>query len=255
MIPKVIHYCWFGRNPKPELIRKCISSWKKYCPDYIIKEWNEDNFDVNACAYIKEAYEHKKWAFVSDYARLYIIYHEGGIYLDTDIELIKPLDELLWYDAYFGYENKENVNTGLGFGAVKGEPVLEHILRDYHGYHFLKEDGKFDVTPCPVRNSAVLRNMGFQLNGETTVQNGIAFLSTEWLSPMDYDSGDIKITGNTISIHHYSGAWMSKEELIIIDIERRLKKIIGKKFAFWVRCRLYNVYNFARKLNLIHSDK
>lgn len=254
MIPKVIHYCWFGRNPKPELVQKCMASWKKHCPEYEIKEWNEDNFDVNACDYIKEAYENKKWAFVSDYARLYVIYHEGGIYLDTDIELIKSLDGLLKHKAYFGYENKKDVNTGVGFGAEKNNPVVEQILLDYHGCHFLKEDGKFDVTPCPVRNSDVLRKLGFELNGDTAEQEGIAFLSAEWLSPMDYESGITQITEKTVSIHHYSGAWMSKEELMIIDIERKLKKIIGKKLAFWVRCRLYNVYNLAKKLHFIKSD-
>ena len=131
MIPKIIHYCWFGRNPKPELAVKCIKSWKKRCPDYEIIEWNEDNFDISSCPlYVRQAYEAKKWAFVSDYVRLKVVYDEGGVYLDTDVELKKGLDALLAYDAYFGFEDGTHVNTGLGFGAVKGAPILKEMMQD-----------------------------------------------------------------------------------------------------------------------------
>ena len=123
-IPKVIHYCWFGGNPKPKLVQKCIHSWKKYCPDYEIIEWNESNFDISSCPlYVRQAYDVKKWAFVSDYARLKIIHTCGGIYLDTDVELIKSLDSLLEYNAFFGFEDGKYVATGLGFGAVSDNCV------------------------------------------------------------------------------------------------------------------------------------
>ena len=130
-IPKVIHYCWFGGNPKSKLIENCINSWRKKCPDYEIIEWNESNFDINCCDYVKEAYEAKKWAFVSDFARLKIIYDNGGIYLDTDVELISSLEKFLEYDSYFGFEDSEHINTGLGFGAVKHNPILEVMINDY----------------------------------------------------------------------------------------------------------------------------
>jgi len=152
-IPKVIHYCWFGGNEKSKLIKKCIDSWKKYCPDYEIKEWNESNFDIEINNYVKEAYEAKKWAFVSDYARLWIVYNYGGIYLDTDVELIKSLDNLLNYKAYFGSEDGKLINTGLGFGAIKDNEFVKKIKDDYEYIHFIKDDGTYDITPCPKRNT------------------------------------------------------------------------------------------------------
>ena len=125
MIPKIIHYCWFGYGPKPKLAEKCIRSWKKYCPDYQIIEWNENNFDISACPlYVRQAYEARKWAFVTDYVRLKVIYENGGIYMDTDVELKKNLDNLLPYNAYFGFENYWVIATGLGFGALRDFPYL-----------------------------------------------------------------------------------------------------------------------------------
>ena len=147
-IPKVIHYCWFGRNEKPNLFYKCFESWKKYCPDYEIIEWNEDNFDINMIPYVKEAYEAKKWAFVADYARLWIVYHYGGIYLDTDVELLRPLDNLLASEAFFGSEDEKSIATGLGFGARKGNNVVKCMLLDYSDQHFKNKDGTYDLTTC-----------------------------------------------------------------------------------------------------------
>lgn len=155
MIPKVIHYCWFGRNPKPELINKCIESWKKFCPDYEIKEWNEDNFDIHQCPYVEEAYECKKWAFVSDCARLKIIYDNGGIYLDTDVELLDSLDNILKYDFFFAFEHEFRVNTGYGFGAKKMSPIVQEMLSFYLGKHFIV-DGKTDLTVCTISNTDAL---------------------------------------------------------------------------------------------------
>ncbi len=145
MIPKVIHYCWFGGGEKSRLMKKCIKSWKKYCPDYEIIEWNEDNFDVNGIEFTKGAYNAKKWAFVTDYARLDIIYKHGGIYLDTDVELLKPLDELLKYKGFFGFEEMGMVNTGVGFGAEKGNLLVKQMRDDYNNDVYSK-----DSETCPV---------------------------------------------------------------------------------------------------------
>lgn len=128
MIPKVIHYCWFGGNEKSEIIKQCIASWKKYCPDYEIIEWNESNFDINCCQYVKEAYEAKKWAFVSDYARYKIIYEHGGIYLDTDVELLDNLDKYLIYDTWFPRETQRTFNTGVGFAAIKNNKLIKNYI-------------------------------------------------------------------------------------------------------------------------------
>ena len=138
MIPKTIHYCWFGRNPKPALAQKCIQSWKKHCPDYTIMEWNEDNYDISSAPlYVRQAYEARKWAFVTDYVRLHVVHDHGGIYMDTDVELKKNPDALLEYSAYFGFEDGQYVNTGLGFGAIPGHPFLKEIMADYEGIPFI----------------------------------------------------------------------------------------------------------------------
>ena len=251
MIPKIIHYCWFGESEKPEFVKKCIQSWKKYCPNYEIVEWNESNFDVNCCAYVKEAYQCKKWAFVSDYARLWIIYHKGGIYLDTDIELIKNLDVLINNDAYFGYEDPKHINTGVGFGAIKGHDIVKAMLEDYHAVHFLQQDGEMDLTPCPVRNSKVLEARGYLLDGHTKQQDKVKLYSQRWLCPIDYHTGKMEITEETVSIHHYNGTWMEPYELKIIAIERCIKKIIGTTVAYWIRCRLYNLYHMKQRIQQI----
>ena len=160
MIPRKIHYCWFGRGEKPRLAQKCIASWKKYCPDYKIIEWNEQNFDISKNRYVQQAYEAKKYAFVSDYARLAVVYEYGGIYLDTDVELVRPLDELLELPGFMGFQTNNEVATGLGFGARKGNPVVQALLRDYDALDFLKADGSADLTPCPERNTRVLQALG-----------------------------------------------------------------------------------------------
>ena len=150
MIDKVIHYCWFGYNPKSDLINRCIESWKKYCPDYQIIEWNESNFDVNMFDYTRQAYKEKKYAFVSDVARLYVVYNYGGIYLDTDIELKDSLDNFLGYDGWFNWESNLFIATGLGFGAQKGNKLVKDMLEDYKDKKFYKKNGSIDLTPCPI---------------------------------------------------------------------------------------------------------
>lgn len=214
MIPRVIHYCWFGRNPKPKLAKICIESWKKYCPDYKIVEWNEDNFDISACPlYVRQAYEAKKWAFVSDYARLKIIYENGGIYLDTDVELIKPLDPFLRYNAFFGFEAKEWIATGLGFGAVKGMTVLYEMMQDYEGIPFYNEDGSLDMVPCPYRNTKALIRRGLKQDDSYQVlDENIHIFSTEYFDPVEYETKLIKKTKKTVSIHYYSGSWYAEEK-------------------------------------------
>lgn len=206
-IPKIIHYCWFGGNPLSNDVLKCIESWKKYCPDYEIKEWNESNFDIARFDYMKEAYEAKKWAFVTDIARLIVVYENGGIYMDTDVELIKPLDDLLEYAGYMGYEGN-NIATGLGFAAEKGNAFIKKMLDDYEGIHFIKEDGSMDSTPCPERNTIVLKEMGLRCDGSYQIIDGVHFFPEEYLCPIDWQTREMNnMTENTISIHHYTASW------------------------------------------------
>ena len=214
MIPKTIHYCWFGGNKKPNLFKKCYKSWKKYCPDYEIVEWNESNFDLTSCPlYVKQAYEAKKWAFVTDYVRLKIIYDNGGIYFDTDVELKKNPDFLLDYKAFFGFEDGEYVATGLGFGAEKGTDILREMMADYEDIAFIKDDGSFDVTTCPVRNTHILLNHGLvQDDSEQVIEEGILILPTVCLCPLENMTGENRSTEDTISVHWFSASWYTKEE-------------------------------------------
>lgn len=212
MIPKVIHYCWFGGNPKPPIIEKCIKSWKKYCPDYEIIEWNEKNFNVNCCDYVKEAYEAKKWAFVSDFARLKIVYDNGGIYLDTDVELIKPLENFLKYDSFFGFEDTQHINTGLGFGSVKHNPVLEVMLDDYLELHFWKPDGTYNTTPCPQTNTLSLNKIGIKTDNTFQIIDNNAFFPSDFFNPIDYRTMKKNVTQNTVSIHWFNASWHTKEQ-------------------------------------------
>ena len=214
MIPKKIHYCWFGRNPKPKLAKKCIRSWKKHCPDYEIIEWNEDNFDLNAAPlYVRQAYEAQKWAFVTDYVRLKVVYDHGGIYMDTDVELLKNLDFLLSYNAYFGLEDINYVATGLGFGAEKATCVLREMMEDYEDLPFILPDGSYDSTPCPQRNTNALLRCGLQKNDIKQILDGnILILPTVYMCPVSSVDGKNKKTKETMSIHWFSASWQTKEQ-------------------------------------------
>ncbi|MBO4946818.1 MAG: exopolysaccharide biosynthesis protein, partial [Lachnospiraceae bacterium] len=166
MIPKVIHYCWFGGNPKPEIIESCIASWRKFCPDWEIIEWNENNFDVRRYTFMSEAYDAGKWAFVSDVARLMIIYEYGGIYLDTDVELRMSLEQVSRFNAFFAYDNLVNINTGIGFGAVPEHPYIQAMLESYADQHF----DAHHVVACPKLNTDALRSCcpDWVVNGNET---------------------------------------------------------------------------------------
>ena len=226
MIPKKIHYCWFGRNPKPALAEKCIKSWKKYCPDYEIIEWNEDNFDISACPlYVRQAYEAKKWAFVTDYVRLKVVYDNGGIYMDTDVELIKNLDSLLSNKAYFGFEDGVHIATGLGFGAIKDHEILEELMADYYDIPFILADGSFDKTTCPVRNTKVLISNGLVQNDkQQIISDNVLILPSIVLCPIKFSTEKFCKSKETISIHWFDASWLTKEEK-----EKRKKRMRKEK--------------------------
>lgn len=224
-IPKVIHYCWFGEGELPPLAQKCIKSWKKFCPDYKIVCHNEENFDFTENRYAKEAYDNKCWAFVSDYARLKILFDEGGIYLDTDVELIKPLDSLIEDNGFMGFDEKGIVATGLGFACEKGNALVGRMLADYDDISFVLENGEFDKTPCPDRNTKALEALGMDISKHNQIFMGIQFLERDYLCPVDYYTGKKNITENTYSIHHYCASWTSKKTKRTTYI----KRIIGVK--------------------------
>ena len=206
-IPKVIHYCWFGRGKMPPLAEKCIDSWKKFGPDYEIVCHTEDNFDINQNKYAKEAYDAGKWAFVSDYVRLKILFDEGGIYMDTDVELIKPIDELIKENGYMGFDDSGLIATGLGFACEKGNELVGAMLADYDDIPFVLPDGSYDTAPCPDRNTETMKKLGFDFDIKDQIFMGIRILPEDYLCPVKYYSGKKVITKNTYSIHHYCASW------------------------------------------------
>ena len=224
-IPKVIHYCWFGRGKLPKLAEMCIESWKKFCPDYEIVCHNEDNFDINQNRYAKEAYEAGKWAFVSDYVRLKVLYDEGGIYLDTDVELIRPLDELIAGGGYMGFDDNGLVSTGLGFACEKGNKLIGTLLADYDDISFVLSDGNYDMMPCPDRNTKTMIELGFDVKNKMQNFMGMQILPEDYLCPIKYYTGKKRITKNTYSIHHFSATWISSTAKRTLFV----KRLIGVK--------------------------
>lgn len=236
MIPKVIHYCWFGGGPLPKKERRCMESWKKFAPDYEIVRWDESNYDVHKNRYMAEAYDRKKWGFVPDYARFDIIYTHGGIYLDTDVELVKPLDELLSNEAYMGFESGEWINGGIGFGAEAGNPLIKGLRDMYDDLKFVKDDGELDLTPSPHFITEYLVEHGLVRDDSMQVLEGsLRIYPTVYFAAKDYDTGKVSITENTVSIHQYSATWNTPRQ----------------KFMKKVR-RLIGVNNFNRLVSIKH---
>lgn len=241
MIPKVIHYCWFGRNPLPPLAVKCIKSWKKYLPDYEIKEWNEDNFDVNSIPYTREAYEARKYAFVSDYARFYILYHHGGLYFDTDVEVIKPMDDIIVRGAFMGCEKEANksgatvpeiapglelgCNPGLGLGCNPGLGLYAEILELYAGFHFLRANGRLNLKTVVEYTTELLVAKGLKNSDEVQQVSDVWIYPKEYFCPICFETKKCVITENTRTIHHYAASWHGTKEKIMLFIIAT----IGKK--------------------------
>lgn len=239
MIPRTIHYCWFGGNELPELAKKCVESWKKYCPGYEIKEWNESNFDINCCDYVREAYEAKKWAFVSDYARFKILYENGGVYFDTDVELIKAIDDVVDKGSFMGAENQVDgesgksiaIAPGLGIAAMPGLELYEKIIERYHKRHFVNEDGSYNTKTVVEYTSELLFEYGLKNQNEIQCVAGIFIYPKEFFCPLDYETGQMEITENTYSIHHYSASWHEAWEQYACFLGRKWKKVLPDRVA------------------------
>ena len=234
MIPKRIHYCWCGRGEKPELAKKCIASWKKYCPDYQIIEWNEDNFDLNCNDYVRYCYTNKKWAFLSDFVRLVVVNEQGGLYFDTDVEMIASPDGLLGYEAFYGFENNTAVNTGQGFGSVAHHPTVESMIGQY-----LKiepdQEGNFLLNACPELNTNGLLLFGLVLNGQRQNVAGAEILPADFTNPYDDATGRLNKTANTVSIHWYSKSWLSPGMRLRSKLTRPLHRGFGADCFQWLK--------------------
>ena len=238
MIPKVIHYCWFGRKLLPRSVHKCIASWKKYMPDYEIREWNEENFDVNMISYTQEAYKQKKYAFVSDYVRFYVLYHYGGLYFDTDVEVIKPMNDVVARGAFMGIEQGAEqiaVNPGLGMAAYTGMELYKCVLEYYDSQYFSdKEENHISalVVKC---TTDILRQLGFVCENRLQQVADVWIYPNDWFNPLDDATGKLTITDNTHSIHHYSKTWVANYSPLRIWITRRLHRIFGVNGLQWVK--------------------
>lgn len=227
MIPKIIHYCWFGRNPLPPLAVKCITSWKKYFPDYEIKEWNEDNFNVNIISYTQEAYEAKKYAFVSDYARFWILYYYGGLYFDTDVEVIKPMDDIIARGAFMGCENEISCAPGLGLGCTPGLEIYKKLLERYGTFHFLNTNGTYNQTTVVKYTTDLLIEYGLKNIPDIQEVDGIIIYPKDFFCPIDFQTKKKTITSNTRTIHHYAASWYGTKE----KVYNIMTKVFGKKLA------------------------
>lgn len=234
VIPKVIHYCWFGRNPLPKSAKKCIASWKKYLPTYEIKEWNEDNFDVNIIPYTRDAYEAKKYAFVSDYARFWILYHYGGVYFDTDVEVIRPMDDLIEYGAFMGWESPNNVGVysiapGLGLASAQGNTIYKEILGGFEKLNFYKESGeRSSYSMIPMVTDLLIQN-GLKKDGSLQTIDDIILYPDEYFCPMDAVTGRLNITPNTYTIHWYTMSWLPRSSQWRVKLMRIIRNIFYLK--------------------------
>ncbi len=228
MIQKKIHYCWFGGNPLPEKDQKCIESWHKMCPDYEIIRWDESNYDITKNQYMKEAYDAKKWGFVPDFARLDIIYENGGIYLDTDVELVKNLDELLSCEAFMGFEDGEHVNPGLCIAAKQYHPTIKKLMNIYSNRKFIKSDGTLDLTPSPIMNTDMLIEMGLKCDNSKQVVEGITIFPKDYFCPKDYKTGKLAVTENTYGIHWFNASWQTPHHKRMLKVRR----VIGDELYF-----------------------
>ena len=236
MIPKKIHYCWFGGKPLNKLGLKCLKSWKKYFPDYEIIEWNESNFDFNCCQYVKEAYESKKWAFVSDYARYKILYEQGGVYFDTDVEVVASFDDILKKGSFMGSENPMNdptvrVASGLGMAAEPGLPFYKEVLDDYEKSSFYKEDGSLNLYTIVERTTDLLKSHGLEDKNEIQTVAGMTVYPSEYFCPINMDTGKLQKTKNTRSIHRYAATWVDSKSRIRGKIYFIIIRIFGERFA------------------------
>lgn len=222
MIPKIIHYCWFGNNELPPEAKKCITSWRLYFPDYEIKRWDETNFDLEINDYVKEAYAAKKWAFISDYARFKVLFDEGGLYFDTDVEVIENMEEVVAAGPFMGCESDVPVKvaSGLGLGAEPGMAFFKSVLEAYDNRHFVNQDGSYDQLTVVDFITEMLIGKAENKNRAIIEKNGIRIYPKSYFCPLDYNTGKLTITPETRTIHHYSASWHS-------DYEKWIHNTIG----------------------------
>lgn len=228
MIPRTIHYCWFGKGNKPELTKKCIKSWEYFMPDYKIIEWNEDNFDVNKCIFTKEAYEKKKWAFVSDFVRMYALKKYGGIYLDTDVEVLKSFNPLLNSEAFFGFESKEFLCTAV-IGAASECKVINDLIKYYTNSNFITDEGALQTLPNPYKVTDILEKYGLKRNGKRQTIDNMEIYPQIYFSPNNLSLIWKQASKNSYAVHYFDQSWRTEDYRNLNTVKGRLRHYcVGK---------------------------
>lgn len=234
MIPKKIHYCWFGGKELPQLAKKCIASWKKYCPDYEIIRWDESNFDLDCCPFVRQAYDSRKFAFVTDYVRLYAMHTQGGIYMDTDVEVVKCLDPFLEHQGFSGFETDTQIPTGI-MASEQGFPLFMHLLSYYDGRSFILDDGSLDMTTNVDIITDMLKKKGFVPNGQFQVVEGFALYPKDYFCPYENSTGILTKTKNTATIHWFNKSWLSPGIRWRSKLTRPFHRIFGDDCFRWLK--------------------
>lgn len=232
MIPKIIHYCWFGGKPLPAKVENMITTWKKHCPDYEIKQWNENNFDVYQNRYCREAYESEKWAFVSDYARLKVLFDYGGIYMDTDVEVVKPFDDFLDYNAWLSFQSENQLATCV-IASAKGNEWIELLLEKYEYFRFVGDHGSYNmmtnvdlITQITKDRYEIKFDKSCQIFGDNN-----AIFPFEYFCAKDMITEKYFITENTYAIHHFTGTWMDWKRRLKTRVRILLTVLFGRQFV------------------------
>ncbi len=240
MIPKIVHYCWFGGKEKPEQIQKCIESWHEHLVGYKFIEWNEATFDVDFNQYTKQAYESKKYAFVSDVARIIALQQYGGIYMDTDVEVLKPLDSILEYPCVLGFEVKNFVATSF-MACQPNHPLINLFINEYNGIQFYNQDGSINFSTNVTKLTDILTKKGLIRNNKKQyLEDGIVVFPKEYFSPYDYINCNLETTGNSYCIHYYYVSWMPLKTQLKKKIKSIVVKIIGSE-------KLNSIRNIVKK--------
>ena len=251
MIPKKIHYCWFGGNELPELAKQCISSWKKYLPDYEIIEWNESNYDIEKNRYIREAYSKKKYAFVSDFARFDILYNYGGIYFDTDVEVIKDITNLIEKGSFVGLESPVLINTGLGMAGSINEKIFKEVIDSYEKDSFINSDGTMNLKTVVYRVSEIFEIYGLSKKDEFQFIRNINIYPVEYFCPKSPKTMNLLITNNTYTIHHYDASWIDyRTRQLMIEKSNITNKIKNQHVA-----SVLKKFCVIKKILLSYKDK
>lgn len=259
MIPKIIHYCWFGRGELPPSVVRCIQSWKTYCPDWEIRQWNEDNAPIQATAWSRSAYRHRKYAFVSDYIRFWALLNYGGVYLDTDMLLFKPLDDLLGYSPFIGRVDDVRVNLTV-IGAEKGDAFCQTWVRYY-------ESARFNLLSSPPNANIDSWISSFECrhdeNGYDCLSNGLRIYPYDWFSPLpmskrnetDTESLSRYITENTVAVHLWCGSWKSEFQYMAEGdyttgfrmVKERLGRTPFLPFRYYMKLLKYSYFYLRNK--------